>query len=93
MRGVEANFLDGLWRERIEKTFTFELVAVVNPLEVQKIDRELAARRIKLMKELGSAIAELDIEVGRICAQRTALRTAVDAAFDTLITTKHSDSA
>ena len=39
-----------------EKTFIYNAASIVDPLEVQRIDRQLAARRAKLMKELRERI-------------------------------------
>ena len=49
-----------------EKAFVYNAVAIVDPLEVQRIDRQLAARRTKLMKELRERISEVERRVGRV---------------------------
>jgi hypothetical protein len=49
---------------------------------VQRIDRQLAARRTKLMKELRERIAEAEGRVARFNSGRAALWGQVEAAFD-----------
>ena len=55
---------------------------VIDPLEVQRIDRQLAARRTKLMRELRERIVEVEQRVGRFNADRAALWGQVEAAFN-----------
>ena len=43
-----------------EKSFIYNAASIVDPLEVQRIDRQLAGRRAKLMKELRERIAEVE---------------------------------
>ena len=55
---------------------------IVDPLEVQRIDRQLAARRTKLMKELRERIAEAERRVAQFDSGRAALWHQVEATFD-----------
>ena len=55
---------------------------IVDPLDVQRIDRQLAARRTKLMKELRERIAEVERRVASFNSGRAALWGHVEAAFD-----------
>jgi len=77
------------WRERLENKFRFEPVAVADPLEVRKIDRELATRRTRLVKELRSGIAALEKEVHAIRDDRAALWERVETAFDARMLAHH----
>lgn len=69
-----------IWREMKEKSFTPSTSAVVDPLEVARIDRQLAARRAALMKELRDRIAELERRLGEYSKARVALWAGVEAA-------------
>ena len=55
---------------------------IVDPLEVQRIDRQLAARRAKLMKELRERIAEVERRVALFNSGRAALWGQVETAFN-----------
>ena len=52
--GFGRNLTDRIvnWADGLQRQFRFEAASTVDPMEVQKLDRELAGRRIKLMKEL-----------------------------------------
>ena len=82
--GFGRNLTDRLvnWRDGLERKFTFEPLAVTDPLDVQKIDRELAARRTRLMKELRSAIAGLEKQIACIRDERTDQLKRLEAAFN-----------
>ena len=62
-----------LWRERQEKGFVPTVAAVIDPLDVQRIDRDLAARRTKLMKELRERITDLERRIARFNNERKVL--------------------
>ena len=49
--GFGRNLTDRLvnWRDGLERKFLFEPAAVADPLEVRKVDREIAVQRIGLM--------------------------------------------
>ena len=82
--GFGKNLTDKLviWRDMKEKSFIYNAAPIVDPLEVQRIDRQLAARRAKLMKELRERIAEVERRVAQFNSGRAALWTQVEAAFD-----------
>jgi DNA-binding helix-hairpin-helix protein with protein kinase domain len=82
--GFGKNLTDKLtlWREIKEKAFVPNPVAVVDPLEVQRIDRQLAARRTKLMRELRERIAEVEQRMNGYLEQRTARWAAVETALN-----------
>jgi DNA-binding helix-hairpin-helix protein with protein kinase domain len=63
--GFGKNLTDKLviWRDMKEKSFIYYASPIVDPLDVQRIDRQLAARRTKLMKELRERIAEVERRV------------------------------
>jgi hypothetical protein len=65
-----------------EKSFIYNAAPIVDPLEVQSIDRQLAARRTKLMKELRERVGEVERRVGRSNSDRATLWTQVETAFD-----------
>ena len=65
-----------------EKSFVYNAAPMFDPLEVQRIDRQLAARRTKLMKELRERIAEVERRIAQLNSGRAALWTQVEAAFD-----------
>lgn len=70
------------WRWGREQNFKFTPLCIADPVEVQKLDRELAARRIKLMKELRTGILALERRVSGVHNDRAALRTGLEAAFN-----------
>ena len=84
IHGFGKNLTDKLviWRDMREKTFIYNAASIVDPLEVQRIDRQLAARRAKLMKELRERIAEVEQRVAQFNSGRAALWAQVEAAFD-----------
>src|SRR5262245_47261247 len=71
-----------IWRTVKEKAFVYNAAAIVDPLEVQGIDRQLAARRTKLMKEMRERISEVERRVGRFNRDRAALWTQGETAFN-----------
>jgi DNA-binding helix-hairpin-helix protein with protein kinase domain len=60
--GFGRNLTDRLvnWADGLQRQFRFEPAWTVDPLELQKLDRDLASRRIKLMKALRTAIGALE---------------------------------
>ena len=82
--GFGKNLTDTLvvWRDMRDRGFVYMPAPVIDPLEVQRIDRQLAARRTKLMKELRERIVEVEQRVGRFNADRAALWGQVEAAFN-----------
>ena len=56
-----------------EKSFIYNAASIVDPLEVQRIDPQLAARRAKLMKDLRERIAEVERRVAQFNSRRAAL--------------------
>lgn len=81
--GFGKNLTDKLviWREMKEKAFSPNIAAIIDPLEVQRIDRQLAARRTKLMKELREKIAEVEQRMSGYLNDRAALWAQVEAAY------------
>ena len=69
-----------IWREMREKAFVPTTNAIIDPLEVQKIDRQLATRRTKLMKELREKIAEVEARMKPFHDMRARLWADVEAA-------------
>jgi DNA-binding helix-hairpin-helix protein with protein kinase domain len=82
--GFGKNLTDKLviWRDIKEMAFVYNAAAVVDPLEVQRIDRQLAGRRTKLMMELRDQIGEMERRVGRFNCDRVALWAQVETAFN-----------
>jgi DNA-binding helix-hairpin-helix protein with protein kinase domain len=82
--GFGKNLTDRLliWRDIKEKAFVYNSAAIVDPLEVQHIDRQLAARRTKLMRELRERIGEVERKVGPFTRDRATLWAQVEAAFN-----------
>jgi len=70
-----------IWCDMKQKAFVYNAVAIANPLEVQRIDRQLAGRRTKLMKEMRERISEVERRVGRFNSDRAALWTQVEMAL------------
>jgi hypothetical protein len=62
-----------LWREHQERGFKANTAAVVDPLDVQRIDRDLASRRTKLMKELREYVLALERRMADFTAAREEL--------------------
>ena len=71
-----------------QKAFVYNAVAIADPLEVQRIDRQLAARRTKLMKEMRERISEVERRVGRFNGDRAALWTQVERALNARMLTR-----
>lgn len=92
--GFGRNLTDRIvnWADGLQRQFRFEPGSTVDPLEVQKLDRELAGRRIKLMKELRNAIAALEERINTFQAGRAANRTKLEAAFNAWMLARHAIS-
>ena len=71
-----------------EKAFAYNSAPIIDPLEVQRIDRQLAARRTKLMKELREKIVEVERRIGRFNNERATLWKQVEAAFTERMTAR-----
>jgi DNA-binding helix-hairpin-helix protein with protein kinase domain len=84
MPGFGRNLTDRLvnWRQGRERNFKFLPLSIADPLDVQKVDREIAARRIKLMKELRTGIAELERRIKRVHEERAGFRASMETAFN-----------
>lgn len=67
-----------LWRERQEAGFVPASTGTVDPMEILRIDRQIAARRAALMKELRQKIAELEVRMGEFTKARTELLAGVE---------------
>ena len=70
------------WRDGLERKFLFEPAAVADPLEVRKVDHEIAVQRIGFMKELRIRIVGLENQARRIRDDRATLWKRLEAAFD-----------
>lgn len=70
-----------IWREMREREFKPTSAGIVDPLEVQRIDRQIAARRTALTKELRAKIGELERRIGPFAANRAQLWANVEAAL------------
>jgi hypothetical protein len=68
-------------RDMKEQAFVYNSAPVIDPLEVQRIDRQLAARRTRLMKELRERIVEVERRVAQFNSGRAALWRQVEKAF------------
>lgn len=81
--GFGAGLTDKLvsWREQLDQAFVARDTVTVDPLEVLRIDRQLAARRAKLMRELREKIADLDARMRGYQKQRDQLWADVEAAY------------
>jgi DNA-binding helix-hairpin-helix protein with protein kinase domain len=90
--GFGRNLTDRIvnWADGLQRQFRFEAGSTVDPLEVQKLDRELAGRRIKLMKALRNAIAALEERTNTFQASRAADRTKLEGAFNAWMLARHS---
>ena len=73
--GFGRNLTDRLvnWRDGLEGRFLFEPAAVADPLEVRKVDREIAVQRMGLMKELRIRIVGLERQARRLRDDRANL--------------------
>jgi DNA-binding helix-hairpin-helix protein with protein kinase domain len=90
--GFGRNLTDRIvsWADGLQCQFRFEVGSTVDPLEVQKLDRELAGRRIKLMKELRNAIGALEVRINAVQSDRAANRTKLEAAFNAWMLARHA---
>jgi hypothetical protein len=70
-----------IWRAFKEKNFVPNTAAVIDPHDVQRIDRRLAARRANLMKDLREKISEVEQRMGDYVKERDALWARVEAAY------------
>jgi DNA-binding helix-hairpin-helix protein with protein kinase domain len=78
------------WREGLEQRFHFEPAAIADPRDVQRIDRELAARRTRYVKELRRAIFALEKRINDIGDERRDLWQRVEAAFHERMLARHT---
>jgi DNA-binding helix-hairpin-helix protein with protein kinase domain len=78
------------WRWGREQSFKFTPLVIADPLEVQKLDRELAARRIKLMRELRGGIAEIERGMKVFGNGRSALWRRLESAFNDWMVARHA---
>ena len=77
------------WREGLEQRFHFEPTAVADPRDVRRVDRELAARRTRYMKELRPAILALEKRISDIADERRALWQRLEADFNERMLARH----
>jgi hypothetical protein len=70
-----------LWRDTKEKAFIPITGTIIDPHDVQGVDRRLAARRTKLMKYLREKITEVEQRMGNYVKERNALWVRVEAAY------------
>ncbi len=90
--GFGRNLTDRIvsWADGLQRQFRFEAGSTVDPLEVQKLDRALAGRRIKLMKELRNALGALEERINAFQGDRAADRTRLEAAFNAWKLARHA---
>jgi hypothetical protein len=81
--GFGKNLTDRLaiWRAMKEKIFVPHTGAVIDPHDVQRIDRRLAARRAKLMKDVRKKITEVEQRMRDYIKVRDTLWARVEAAY------------
>src|SRR5262249_21356286 len=70
-----------IWRDMKEKTFVPITGTIIDPHDVQRVDRRLAARRTKLMKDLREKITKVERRMGNYVKERDALWARVEAAY------------
>ncbi len=70
------------WREALGRRFHFEPAVTADPRDVQRVDRELAARRTRYMKELRAAIIALEKRINAIADERRALWQQLEGIFN-----------
>jgi DNA-binding helix-hairpin-helix protein with protein kinase domain len=89
--GFGRNLTDRLvnWRWGLEQNFKFTPMSLTDPIEVQKLDRELAARRIRLVKELRTGIAGLEQRVNSASNDRSVLWSKLETAFNAWMLIRH----
>lgn len=63
-----------------EKNFTPSTIAIVDPLDVQRIDRHFAVRRTRLVKDLREKIAEIERVISPYLTERARLWAEVEKA-------------
>ena len=90
--GFGRNLTDRLvnWRWGREQNFKFMPLAIADPLEVQKLDREIAARRIKLMRELRNGIADIERGMKVFGNERSAHWRPLESAFNDWMVARHA---
>jgi len=81
------------WREGLEQRFHFEPAVVADPRDVQRLDRELGARRTSYMKELRAAIIALERRIGEFEDERCKLWQCVATAFNDRMLVRHNAKA
>ena len=69
------------WRAALEQRYPFEPAVIVDPHDVQRLDRELAARSMRYMNELRSAILAFEKRIHVVGDERGALWARVEGAF------------
>jgi hypothetical protein len=70
-----------IWRDIKAQNFVPSRAATIDPHDVQRIDRQLAARRTKLMKDLREKIGEVEARMADYVKERNALWAQVEAAY------------
>lgn len=83
--GFGRNLTDRLvnWRDGLERRFRFDPIAAADPLEVRKVDREIAVKRMELMRDLRIRIVGLENQARRILDDRATLWKRLETAFNT----------
>ena len=75
-----------IWREIKEKGFVPSTASIIDPHELQRIDRRLAGRRMRLMKELRERIAEVERRMTDYVKDKQARWARVEAAYKARLT-------
>jgi hypothetical protein len=84
---------DGAPRQLARRVRAAEPLAVADPRDVQRIDRELAARRARYMKELRPPIIALEKRISDIVHERHASWQRLEAAFNERMLARHDAEA
>jgi DNA-binding helix-hairpin-helix protein with protein kinase domain len=81
--GFGKNLTDKLviWRDMKAKNFFPSTTPILDPHDVQRIDRKLAARRVKLMKDLREKITEVERRMGDYLKERDARWARIESAY------------
>lgn len=70
-----------VWRELKEKAFVASSASIIDPHDVQRIDRRLATRRTRLMKDLREKIAEVERRMSEYMRERDSRWAQVETAY------------
>jgi DNA-binding helix-hairpin-helix protein with protein kinase domain len=69
------------WRQSLEAKFRFDPSRGIDPADLQRVDQEIAMRRVEIEVLLSKGPAELSALRGRIIAARGQLQDQLEKAF------------